>query len=267
MQAPEGVLSGFYLQISNHIFCLNWFSQELKAAALPGAALVSFPRGFTPGGPGRRACGAVPVNWAARDAGEPGLVSARVFAPSPLAHLCCSRTVPHGFPTGQLGEAGVHTWGFQTWQDLLLIMFPSDVPLQRYMFRSLQQQNRLPKSPSDSKAPASPRDSLAKTSAGRLRGVRPVDGPFSAEPSAGRPRGVRPVDGPFYAEPGMTSIPGGTHSLFRKRWGSSARLWFPGLCSEQRHRMPWSFTPKGPQPRKACPLDRPLRDRAVPTGM
>ena len=248
MQAPEGVLSGFYLQISNHIFCLNWFSQELKAAALPGAALVSFPRGFTPGGPGRRACGAVPVNWAARDAGEPGLVSARVFAPSPLAHLCCSRTVPHGFPTGQLGEAGVHTWGFQTWQDLLLIMFPSDVPLQRYMFRSLQQQNRLPKSPSDSKAPASPRDSLAKTSAGRLRGVRPVYGPFSAEP-------------------GMTSIPGGTHSLFRKRWGSSARLWFPGPCSEQRHRMPWSFTPKGPQPRKACPLDRPLRDRAVPTGM
>ena len=209
MQVPEGVLSGFYLQISNHIFCLNWFSQELKAAALPGGAPVSFPGGFAPGGPGRRACGAVPVNWAARDAGKPGLVSAGVFAPSPLAHLCHSCTVPRGFLTGQLGEARVYTLGFQTWQDLLLIMFPSDVPLQWYMFRSLQQQNRLLKSPSDSKALASPCDSLAKTSTGRLQGVRPVDGSF-------------------YAEPSTTSISGGTHSLLQRRWGSSARLWFPG---------------------------------------
>ena len=30
--------------------------------------------------------------------------------------------------------------------------------------------------------------------------------------------------------------------------------------------MPWSFTPKGPQPREPCPLDRLLRDRAAPTG-
>ena len=107
MQAPEGVLSGFYLQISNHIFCLNWFSQELKAAALPGGALVSFPGGFAPGGPGRRACGAVPVNWAARDAGEPGLVSAGVFAPSPPAHLCRSCTVPRGFLTEWRAEEAI----------------------------------------------------------------------------------------------------------------------------------------------------------------
>lgn len=172
----------------------------------------------------------------------PGGVRRGCSPPAPRPPVPLTYRSP-GVPTGQLGEARVYTLGFQTWQDLLLIMFPSDVTLQRCVFRSLQQPNRRLKSPSGSEAPASPCDALAETSAGRLRSVRPTDAPFlqtpARPPHPGTP--TRCFGGDGAAQPGCCS---------------------PAPSSEQRHR---GFTPRGPQPRDRCPRDRLLLGRAVST--
>lgn len=47
----------FYLQIFNYIFCLNWFSKELKIAAWLGYSSPELPCGLIPSSPGIRVCG------------------------------------------------------------------------------------------------------------------------------------------------------------------------------------------------------------------